>query len=92
MLRAPEAYEGNHVVKSVIEFPGRPLDLATQIERHEGALKVSDVVRYLNLDRSTVYSMVQAGRIPHYRIGDSIRFDPVILADWLRAHAWSAAA
>jgi excisionase family DNA binding protein len=35
------------------------------------------------MSRTTVYQLVEAGKIPHYRIGDSIRFDPVRIASWL---------
>lgn len=58
-------------------------DLVTRLEQRSGAIRVSELARILTMSRTTVYQMVEAGRIPHYRIGDSIRFDPVRIASWL---------
>jgi excisionase family DNA binding protein len=80
------------LVQPVVVLPGRPLDLATQIEQHQGALKVPEVARLLGFKRSGTYQMVSAGRILHYKIGDSIRFDPATPAAWLREHELKVAA
>jgi excisionase family DNA binding protein len=37
-----------------------------------------------------VYDLAQKGRIPHYRIGDLIRFDPHEIAEWLESHKLAA--
>lgn len=58
-------------------------DLVTRLKQHSGAIRVSELARILTMSRTTVYQLVEAGRIPHYRIGDSIRFDPVRIASWL---------
>jgi len=58
-------------------------DLVTRLKQRSGAIRVSELARILTMSRTTVYQMVEAGRIPHYRIGDSIRFDPVRIASWL---------
>jgi excisionase family DNA binding protein len=36
------------------------------------------------MGRSAVYEMASTGRIPHYRLGSTIRFDPAVVAAWLR--------
>lgn len=33
--------------------------------------------------RKHVYELAQKGQIPHYRIGGSIRFDPIKVKAWL---------
>ena len=58
-------------------------DLVTRLKQRSGAIRVSELARILTMSRTTVYQMVEAGKIPHYRIGDSIRFDPVRIASWL---------
>jgi len=58
-------------------------DLVTRLKQHSGSIRVSELARILAMSRTTVYQMVEAGRIPHYRIGDSIRFDPIRIASWL---------
>lgn len=37
----------------------------------------------LELSRSTIYRMVEAGEIPAVRIGGAIRFDPEQVEAWL---------
>ena len=58
-------------------------DLVTRLKQRSGAIRVSELARILTMNLTTVYQMVEEGRIPHYRIGDSIRFDPVRVASWL---------
>jgi excisionase family DNA binding protein len=71
---------------SALTFMGKndhPTDLVTRLKQHSGAIRVSELARILTMSRTTVYQLVEAGRIPHYRIGESIRFDPVRIASWL---------
>lgn len=67
-------------------------DLPTRIERCEGALDAVKLAGLLGSKKSTIYEMASDGRIPHYRIGTMIRFDPYIIAEWLRAQAVPMAA
>jgi putative molybdopterin biosynthesis protein len=47
-------------------------------------IKVSEAAEFLNLGRNTVYIAAREGRIPHYKIGDSVRFDLDELRAWLQ--------
>ena len=47
-----------------------------------GFLNVQDVARYLKLRVSTVYSMVEQRRIPHYRVGRQLRFRKFEIDEW----------
>jgi len=49
-------------------------------------LTIDDVTRYLNVKRSCVYSLVEAGAIPHYRIGRLIRFKRHDIDQWMENH------
>jgi excisionase family DNA binding protein len=60
-------------------------DIPTRIERCAGALDAVRLGAFLGLKKSTIYQMASDGRIPHYRIGSNIRFDPRIIAEWLRS-------
>ena len=75
----------------VIQMPNPPMDLASVIERKPGALTVPEPAQLLGFSRTAVYDMVAAGRIPHFRIGSSIRFDPYTVAQWLRERTVKAA-
>jgi excisionase family DNA binding protein len=61
--------------------------MMTPIEGHESVstkareyrnfneyFKIEDISAYLNIKTKTLYAMVEAGDIPHYRIGRLIRF------------------
>lgn len=49
-------------------------------------LTINEISEYLNLKRSTVYSMVEAGELPHYRIGRLIRFKRDEVDRWMDEH------
>lgn len=40
--------------------------------------------------RKHVYDLAQKGQIPHYRIGGSVRFDPIKVKAWLDEHEIAA--
>ena len=60
------------------------LTLADRIERMGRALNAKELARLLNVSEVTVFKQAKAGRIPSFRIGTSVRFDPKVLANWLR--------
>lgn len=59
------------------------LGLAARIRSQAGALTAREVAEYLSLNKSTLYMLVAQGKIPHFRLGSLIRFDPACIADWL---------
>lgn len=61
------------------------MDLADALEQRATALTVSDVASLLNISERQVYKPAADGRIPSFKIGNSIRFDPSAIAAWLRA-------
>jgi excisionase family DNA binding protein len=50
--------------------------LAQQRVQHEIALTVAEAADRLKVSTKKVYQMVQAGEIPHNRVGDQIRIPP----------------
>jgi excisionase family DNA binding protein len=77
-------------MNKLIQFPADdngPRDLVARLKLHPGAIRVSELARILTMSRTTLYQMVEDGRIPHYRLGDSIRFDPVRVSNWLADQA-----
>ena len=63
----------------------QPLSLADQIERRECALTAEELSQMLNVSKITVFKQAKAGRIPPFRIGTCVRFDPRAVAQWLRS-------
>lgn len=37
-------------------------------------LTVQEVADYLRVSRQTVYTMIRANKIPHFRVGNKVRF------------------
>ena len=48
-------------------------------------LNVKEVATYLALKASTVYSLVEEKKIPHYRIGRQIRFKRSEIDEWMNS-------
>lgn len=59
--------------------------LADKIERTGHALTADELARVLSVSRITIFKQAKAGRIPSFRIGTCVRFDPKTVAEWLRA-------
>lgn len=49
-------------------------------------LTIDEVSEYLNLKKSTLYSLVGTGELPHYRIGRLIRFKRDDVETWMEGH------
>jgi excisionase family DNA binding protein len=60
------------------------LFLADQIEQTGHAMTADQLARVLSVSRITIFKQAKAGRIPSFRIGTCVRFDPKTTADWLR--------
>jgi len=60
------------------------LSLADQIAMTGHALTANELSKTLAVSHVTTFKQAKAGRIPSFRIGTSVRFDPKSIADWLR--------
>jgi excisionase family DNA binding protein len=60
------------------------MDLVDLLAQRATALSVADVASLLNISERQVYKLAVDGRIPCFKIGNSIRFDPAAFAAWLR--------
>ena len=63
----------------------QPMSLPDRIERIGRALTASELASMLTVARVTIFKQAKAGRIPSFRIGTCVRFDPKMVAQWLRA-------
>lgn len=50
---------------------------------HKELLTAAEVCQRFRLNLYTLYQMTSEKRIPHYKVGGSLRFDPEELAGWL---------
>ena len=68
----------------MIEHPGT---LVSLIRGRRGAWTAEELAELLALSKKHLYRLAKAGRIPSYRIGGAVRFDPTSTADWLEGKA-----
>jgi excisionase family DNA binding protein len=61
------------------------MGLAEQIERVQRALTADELAELLSVSRVTIFKQAAAGKIPCFRIGTCVRFDPHAIANWLRS-------
>jgi excisionase family DNA binding protein len=64
---------------------GHPQTLADRIERFQHALNARQLSDLLRVSRITIFKLAKAGRMPSFRIGTCVRFDPRAVANWLRS-------
>ncbi len=64
--------------------PLEPLSVAERIERMDSAMTAEQLAKILNVSKITIFKQAKAGRIPSFRIGTCVRFDPRAVANWLR--------
>ena len=50
----------------------------------------NDVAKFLRVSRSWVYQRVEAGLLPHLRVGGLVRFEPQTLREFVRRNRLSA--
>jgi len=61
------------------------MSLPDRIERIGRALTARELASMLSVSRITIFKQAKAGRIPSFRVGTCVRFDPRTVAQWLRA-------
>ena len=61
-----------------------PLSLADRIEKIGHALTANQLAEMLTVSKITVFKQAKIGRIPSFRVGTCVRFDPRSVAQWLR--------
>jgi excisionase family DNA binding protein len=58
--------------------------LSDTIERIPHALTAAEISELLGVSRILIYKLAKANRLPCFRIGGCVRFDPRAVAAWLR--------
>jgi len=58
--------------------------LTDKLEKMGHALTADDLAELLSVSKVQVYKLASQGKIPSFRIGMSLRFDPHSVAVWLR--------
>ena len=54
------------------------------LEHRTSVLRAREVAALFQVTRQHIYKMAAKGTIPSFRVAGAIRFDPQVLAEWLR--------
>ncbi len=54
-----------------------------EIRAKRTAMNVREVAEALKISEREIYRLAAANQIPHFKIGCSVRFDPVAVATWV---------
>ena len=87
--RLGRSFDGDSSVDSPEQFAREDLDnkaggLTDCLDGKRHALVVTDIAELLSISERQVYKLVAALRIPCFKIGGLIRFDPLAISAWLR--------
>src|ERR1700693_3821247 len=63
----------------------RKMGLPDYLETVDHGMTTGGLAAVLGVSRRSIFDMAKAGRIPSFRVGSSVRFDPHLVAKWLRA-------
>jgi excisionase family DNA binding protein len=75
-----ETTETNETLPS----PKKMLGIASRFAAFDHALNIDEVADVLGLGKKTVERWARANRIPSFKLGNQVRFDPRLLAEWAK--------
>jgi excisionase family DNA binding protein len=59
-------------------------DLIRRLQEGKTALKAQDLAQLFGVTQQHIYKLAATGVIPSFRVGCAVRFDPSVVADWLK--------
>lgn len=70
------------VPKRTIKY--RKMALPDYLDTVDHGMTTTELAAVLGVSRRSIFDLAKAGRIPSFRVGSSVRFDPHRVAKWLR--------
>jgi excisionase family DNA binding protein len=64
-------------------------DLVERLKANKSALKAQDLAEIFGVTQQHIYKLAAKGVIPSFRVGRAVRFDPSVVADWLKRNGMS---
>jgi excisionase family DNA binding protein len=58
--------------------------IADSLKDRQTAITVPELAKMLTLSRRQLYKMASANRIPNFKVGTSVRFDPGEIREWIQ--------
>jgi excisionase family DNA binding protein len=59
-------------------------DLIQRLQEGKTALKARDLAQLFGVTQQHIYKLAAKGVMPSFRVGGAVRFDPSVVADWLK--------
>lgn len=60
------------------------LTIVEQLLRRRKALSIKELSEILGIAYRTLHDMAKSGAMPSYKLGGSVRVDPVVIARWMQ--------
>jgi len=67
----------------MINTPYQFKSLASRVRSMHGALDADELAKLLGVAKVTILRRAKRGKIPSFRIGTMVRFDPQAISRWL---------
>jgi excisionase family DNA binding protein len=83
-MKARNAWERDFDQREDSHYAG--CSLPQRIEGIKRAITAGELAALLAVSPITIYKMAKAGRMPSFRVGTAVRFDPRAVAQWLRGN------
>jgi len=64
--------------------PKKMLGIASRFAAFDHALNIDEVADVLGMNKKTVERWARAGRIPSFKLGNLVKFDPRLLGEWAK--------
>ncbi len=72
-------------IVETLPSPKKMLGIASRFAAFDHALNINEVAEVLGFNKKTIERMARASRIPSFKIGSQVRFDPRHLAEWAKS-------
>lgn len=74
-------------IEVLIDIHAAGESVVESIRSRQKAMGAEDLADLLGLTRKHILKMAKAQRMPSYRLGGAVRFDPGRIADWLESRS-----
>ena len=71
----------------IIDIQAAGESVVESIRSRQTAMGAEDLAGILGLSRKHILKLAKAQRMPSYRLGGAVRFDPGRIADWLESRS-----
>ena len=60
------------------------MTVVEQLNAKAGLIHADELAPLLGMNRDKLYQKTKAGEVPHFRVLGRVKYDPHVIADWLK--------